>query len=37
VGRRPTIVTQKVYGHQLKPVISTCATAMNTIFNEKSA
>lgn len=32
------IVPQKVYRHQLKPVISTGATAMNTIFgNKKSA
>ena len=37
VGHRTTIVTQKVYRHQLKPVISTGATAMNTIFNRKSA
>jgi integrase len=37
VGHRTTIVTQKVYRHQLKPVISTGATAMNVIFNKKSA
>jgi integrase len=37
VGHRTTIVTQKVYRHQLKPVISTGATAMNSIFNKKSA
>jgi integrase len=37
VGHRTTIVTQKVYRHQLKPVISTGATAMNAIFNRKSA
>jgi hypothetical protein len=38
VGHRTTIVTQKGYRHQLKPVISTGATAMNTIFgNKKSA
>jgi integrase len=37
VGHRTTIVTQKVYRHQLKPVISTGATAMNAIFNKKSA
>ena len=38
VGHRTTIVTQKVYRHQLKPMISTGATAMNTIFgNKKSA
>jgi len=38
VGHKTTVVTQKVYRHQLKPVISTGATAMNTIFgNKKSA
>jgi hypothetical protein len=37
VGHRTTIVTQKVYRHQLKPVISTGATAMNAIFSKKSA
>jgi integrase len=38
VGHRTTVVTQKVYRHQLKPVISTGATAMNTIFgNRKTA
>jgi hypothetical protein len=37
VGHRTTIVTQKVYRHQLKPVISMGATAMNIIFSEKSA
>ena len=37
VGHKTTIVTQKVYRHQLKPVISTGATAMNTIFTKKSA
>ena len=35
VGHRTTIVTQKVYRHQLKPVISTGATAMNTISGNK--
>jgi integrase len=35
VGHRTTIVTQKAYRHQLKPVISTGATAMNTIFGNK--
>ena len=35
VGHRTTIVTQKVYRHQLKPVISTGATAMKTIFGNK--
>ena len=38
VGHRTTIVTQKVCRHQLKPVISTGAAAMNNIFgNKKSA
>jgi integrase len=38
VGHRTTIVIQKVYRHQLKPAISTGATAMNTVFgNKKSA
>lgn len=37
VGHRTTIVTQKVYRHQLKPVISTGATAMNTIFGNKKS
>lgn len=37
VGHRTTIVTQKVYRHQLRPVISTGATTMNAIFNRKSA
>ena len=29
---REAIVTQKVYRHQLKPVITMGATAMNSIF-----
>jgi integrase len=37
VGHKTTVVTQKVYRHQLKPVISTGATAMNAIFAKKSA
>lgn len=36
VGHRTTVTTQKVYRHQLKPVLSTGATAMNTIFNRES-
>jgi hypothetical protein len=36
-GHRITIVTQKVYRHQLKPVISTGATAVNAIFGKKTA
>jgi integrase len=35
VGHRTTIVTQTVYRHQLRPVIDTGATAMNTIFNRQ--
>ena len=34
VGHKTTIVTQKVYRHQLKPVITTGATTMNTIFSQ---
>ena len=36
VGHRTTIVTQTVYRHQLRPVIETGATAMNTILNRQS-
>ena len=35
VGHRTTNVTQKVYRHQLRPVIDTGATAMNTILNRQ--
>jgi integrase len=35
VGHQTTIVTQKVYRHQLKPVITTGATTMNTIFTPR--
>ena len=35
VGHKTTIVTQKVYRHQLKPVITTGATTMNTILNQR--
>ena len=31
------IVTQKVYRHQLKPVINTGATTMNAIFRGDKA
>ena len=34
-GHKTTIVTQKVYRHQLKPVITTGATTMNTILNQR--
>jgi integrase len=37
VGHKTTIVTQKVYRHQLRPVISTGAMAMNAIFSKISA
>jgi site-specific recombinase XerD len=38
VGHKTTMVTQKTYRHQLKPVISTGAVAMNAIFTtEKQA
>ena len=36
VGHKTTVVTQKVYRHQLRPVITTGATAMNTIFNRQA-
>lgn len=32
VGHQTTVITQKVYRHQLRPVITTGATTMNTIF-----
>jgi integrase len=35
VGHRSTIVTQTVYRHQLRPVIETGATAMNTILKRR--
>lgn len=35
VGHRTTIVTQTVHRHQLRPVIETGATAMNTILNRQ--
>lgn len=37
VGHRTTVVTQTVYRHQLRPVIDTGATAMNTIFSRHPA
>ena len=36
VGHKTTVVTQKVYRFQLKPVITTGATAMNAIFNRQA-
>jgi integrase len=35
VGHRTTIVTQKVYRHQLRPVMSKGATTMNAIFSKE--
>lgn len=35
VGHRSTIVTQTVYRHQLRPVIETGATAMNSILKRQ--
>jgi integrase len=35
VGHKTTVVTQKVYRHQLKPVITTGATMMNSILDRR--
>jgi hypothetical protein len=35
VGHRTTVVTETVYRHQLRPVIETGATAMNSILNRQ--
>jgi integrase len=35
VGHKTTVVTQKVYRHQLKPVITTGATMMNSILDKQ--
>jgi integrase len=35
VGHKGTSVTERVYRHQLKPVITKGATTMNTIFNQR--
>jgi len=35
VGHKTTVVTQKVYRHQLKPVITTGATMMNSILDRQ--
>jgi integrase len=35
VGHKGTFVTERVYRHQLKPVITTGATTMNAIFTAK--
>jgi integrase len=34
VGHASTAVTEEVYRHQLKPVITKGAETMNTIFNQ---
>jgi hypothetical protein len=34
VGHAGTVVTEKVYRHQLRPVITKGAEAMNTIFKK---
>ena len=36
VGHKTTVVTQKVYRFQFKPVITTGATAMNAILNRQA-
>jgi hypothetical protein len=35
VGHRTTIVSQKVYRHQLRPVMSKGAATMNAIFTKQ--
>ena len=35
VGHASTAVTEKVYPHQLRPVITTGATTMNAIFKQQ--
>jgi hypothetical protein len=35
VGHAGTTVTEKVYRHQLKPVITKGAETMNTIFKQQ--
>jgi integrase len=36
-GHSGTAVTEEVYRHQLKPVITTGAETMNTIFGENKS
>jgi integrase len=36
VGHAGTAVTEKVYRHQLKPVITEGAETMNTIFEKQA-
>jgi integrase len=36
VGHASTAVTEEVYRHQLKPVITKGAETMNTIFNQQN-
>jgi site-specific recombinase XerD len=35
VGHKSTTVTERVYRHQLKPVITTGAQTMDTIFDQR--
>ena len=35
VGHKTTVVTRKVYRYQLKPVITTGATMMNSILDRQ--
>jgi len=37
VGHAGTAVTEKVYRHQLRPVITRGAETMNTIFNQSKS
>lgn len=37
VGHASTAVTEEVYRHQLKPVITRGAETMNTIFTQNEA
>jgi integrase len=37
VGHKGTLVTERVYRHQLKPVISKGAETMNTVFSKQKA
>jgi integrase len=37
VGHKGTLVTERVYRHQLKPVITKGAETMNTVFSKQEA
>jgi integrase len=37
VGHKGTLVTERVYRHQLKPVITKGAETMNTVFSKQKA